>query len=313
MFAGVESLLGIEEVMQQLGGKYKIHRLAGDASSRQYFRAKSSHSSILLCLCPESEINRKFVDVANVYSAHSILVPAIYSVLRQGHLILLEDLGDHSFLDSIKPLVQEKKQAAYMDLFKLANDVSLIKDDIFPVFDKEWIERERIMLVNGLRAAKVCTEKETVDFNDDLIKNNEKELIIKSDYVPQHRDFHGRNIQVRDNRHYIIDFQDTFLSNSYYDIVSLVYDPYSDLTLDSRESLVVEYQSIQKQFNHKQFFATARQRLWKAIGTYLNQHYVYQKSGYLNYIKSTCQILRTLKLSDLQQRITEKLEDSSFD
>ena len=45
-----------------------------------------------------------------------------------------------------------------------------------------------------------------------------------------HRDYHSRNLMLRDGRLYLIDFQDARLGPNTYDLVSLLRDSYVDLT-----------------------------------------------------------------------------------
>lgn len=309
----LEKFGDIEEVEVLLGGSYVVSKLAGDASNRQYYRAESGGASLILCNSPDSSANEKFMSAAKIYNENKLPVPQVYASLNSGHLILLEDLGDQCFLDFSMQLANTSHQSAYRELFDIAGRIVLMEKNTFPVFDKPWIDRERTMLLNGLMSAKVSFEQDLVDFNNDCIQRNDKQLIEEKDYVPQHRDFHGRNIQVKDGTYFIIDFQDTFLSNGYYDIVSLVYDPYAKLSLNTRQALIADYQSTKVEFDEGKFLATARQRLWKAIGTYLNQHFVHSNSNYLRYVQPACEILGSLELSKVQTRMVNRLKDAEID
>jgi aminoglycoside/choline kinase family phosphotransferase len=53
-----------------------------------------------------------------------------------------------------------------------------------------------------------------------------------------HRDFQSRNIMVADGRFYIIDFQGGRLGPPHYDLASLLIDPYVDLPVALRETLL---------------------------------------------------------------------------
>ena len=313
MMTNFDKFADIEEVKELIGRDYQVSKLAGDASNRQYYRAESEGASLILCYSPDSSINEKFLHVAEIYAENKLPVPEVYASLDSGQLILLEDLGNQCFLDSSQLLSNSSQQAAYNKLFAIAGKISLMNQVTFPVFDKPWIDRERAMLINGLKSAETAFEQDLFEFNNDCIERNDKLLIEEKNYVPQHRDFHGRNIQVKGGSYFIIDFQDTFLSNCYYDIVSLVYDPYAKLSLNTRQNLIADYKLTQVDFDEGKFLATARQRLWKAIGTYLNQHFVHTKSNYLQYVRPACEILRTLELSKVQERMIENLKDAEID
>lgn len=313
MMTILDKFADIEEVKELLGREYQVSKLAGDASNRQYYRAVGGETSLILCYSPDSSTNEKFLNVAKIYAENKLPVPEVYASLDGGHLVLLEDLGNQSFLDSSQLLSNSSQQSVYNQLFAIAEKISLMNKVTFPVFDKPWIDRERAMLINGLKSAETASEQDLVEFNNDCIERNEKLLIEEKNFVPQHRDFHGRNIQVKGESYFIIDFQDTFLSNRYYDIVSLVYDPYAKLSLNTRQALIADYKLTQVHFDEGKFLATARQRLWKAIGTYLNQHFVHTKSNYIQYVRPACEILSYLELSKVQERMVKRLKDAEID
>ena len=53
-----------------------------------------------------------------------------------------------------------------------------------------------------------------------------------------HRDFHSRNIMLKDEDLAVIDFQDARLGSPSYDLVSLFYDSYIPFTVEAREQLL---------------------------------------------------------------------------
>jgi aminoglycoside/choline kinase family phosphotransferase len=53
-----------------------------------------------------------------------------------------------------------------------------------------------------------------------------------------HRDFQSRNIMIRDDRHYLIDFQGARTGPIQYDLASLLIDPYVGLNQDLRQHLL---------------------------------------------------------------------------
>ena len=113
-----------------------------------------------------------------------------------------------------------------------------------------------------------------------------------------HRDFHSRNIMIKGERIYFIDFQDARLGPPQYDLVSLVHDSYVQIS-DANATRLIEYYLEQfpealQMFNGKKdfmhFFALQMlQRCFKACGTFaavLNQR---GDRRYLKYLPHTLQ------------------------
>ncbi len=128
-----------------------------------------------------------------------------------------------------------------------------------------------------------------------------------------HRDYHGRNILLQDWRDFfsnakqrpalpcytIVDFQDARMGTPYYDLVSLLYDPYSFVS-EHEQSRCLEFFFKNSYFQKEKnlLFPQAIQRLLKALGSYFYLSNEKKMSHYRKYIPVT---LRTLV------RITEDL------
>jgi aminoglycoside/choline kinase family phosphotransferase len=107
-----------------------------------------------------------------------------------------------------------------------------------------------------------------------------------------HRDFHSRNIMVKDEQLALIDFQDARLGASSYDLVSLVFDNYVGFNLTTRTELLAQgLASLELVLTreethalHASYPAMILQRQLKAIGTYgfltLNK----KRGNYLRYV-----------------------------
>ncbi|MEZ4814903.1 MAG: phosphotransferase [Bdellovibrionota bacterium] len=89
-----------------------------------------------------------------------------------------------------------------------------------------------------------------------------------------HRDFHSRNLLVKGDQLFAIDFQDARMGPITYDLVSLLWDPYAYLKEDFRQTLLSEWKektllpgedatSIDEEIHRMKI-----QRLLKAIGNY---------------------------------------------
>jgi aminoglycoside/choline kinase family phosphotransferase len=101
------------------------------------------------------------------------------------------------------------------------------------------------------------------------------ERLARLPRVLVHRDFQSQNIIIRNGQAYLIDFQGMRSGLAEYDLASLLYDPYVDLTEAERAELIAycrEQQmnkgmAINGEFDSKLRFC-AMQRLMQALGAY---------------------------------------------
>jgi aminoglycoside/choline kinase family phosphotransferase len=93
--------------------------------------------------------------------------------------------------------------------------------------------------------------------------------LAKRSRVLVHRDFQSQNILVRNGQAYLIDFQGMRPGLAQYDLASVLYDPYVDLTEAERGELLEHYcdGKPDDDFTETLRFC-AMQRLMQALGAY---------------------------------------------
>jgi aminoglycoside/choline kinase family phosphotransferase len=111
-----------------------------------------------------------------------------------------------------------------------------------------------------------------------------------------HRDYHSRNLMVRDGRLAIIDFQDARLGPDTYDLVSLLRDSYVALSATDVDALIGLFLSLERgplgftgdaaRFRER-FDTMAVQRNLKALGTFGYQASVRRNPAYLDDVPRT--------------------------
>jgi aminoglycoside/choline kinase family phosphotransferase len=114
-----------------------------------------------------------------------------------------------------------------------------------------------------------------------------------------HRDFQSQNIIVRNGQAYLIDFQGMRPGLAEYDLASLLYDPYVDLTEAERAELMAYYCgrqlengiTINGEFDLK-LRLCAMQRLMQALGAYGFLGLVKGHKHFLQYIPNALRSLR---------------------
>jgi aminoglycoside/choline kinase family phosphotransferase len=110
-----------------------------------------------------------------------------------------------------------------------------------------------------------------------------------------HRDFQSQNILLRNGQAYLIDFQGMRPGLAHYDMASLLYDPYVDLSDAERDELLEHYC---REKPGADFMETLRlcamQRLMQALGAYGFLGLVKDHKHFLQHIPKAVRSLREI-------------------
>ena len=281
------SVLGVDEASGELMS------VAGDASSRRYFRfAHGSMSYVLAEAPPSSENNEAFVRVRALLAGAGVRVPDLLGVDYQRGYLLLEDLGDRLLLPALTP---EAAAGCYHRAFDLllhlnaaglegsglgAYDCTLLEEELsrFP----EWFAEGLL----GCRLDKT---------ESDLMESLNQKLIasaLEQPTVLVHRDFHSRNLMLLSGDELaLIDFQDAVIGPVTYDLVSLLracYIQWSPAQVEAwalayRERLLARGQlsGVSEETFLRWFDWMGLQRHLKVLGTFARLSLRDGKAGYL--------------------------------
>lgn len=290
---------------------YSLVPLAGDASTRRYYRlVKENRSWVLMEWEPfENPEKFPFISIQKYLHSCGIPVPEIIGFDQTKGYFLLEDLGD---LTLERRFWEFLKQEAILPFYQVTIDqlILLHKNSLDPKqkklctayqvqFDVEKFSWELNYTFKNLFTI-LCPHQLSAAENDSL----QKEFLTLATTLAQapqvlcHRDFHSRNIMIKGDRIYFIDFQDARLGPPQYDLVSLVHDSYVQLSPEIIQSLIDYYldhfpEGLQlfknkSEFMHY-FYLQMLQRCFKACGTFAA---VFNQRGdrrYLKYLPHTLQ------------------------
>jgi aminoglycoside/choline kinase family phosphotransferase len=130
------------------------------------------------------------------------------------------------------------------------------------------------------------------------------EKLDKCERILCHRDYHSRNLMIKNDHIYWIDFQDARMGPHTYDVVSLVRDSYVKMDWNTRQILFDYYFSelnnarlkhnltpILKADYETELNLMGLQRNLKAIGSFAYLACTKSKRNYLQYIKPTLEII----------------------
>lgn len=274
------------------GSDPKLVPVAGDASFRRYFRLQTGQHTRILCDAPpETEKNREFVAVAQIFADAGVRVPAVLDAdLPQGFL-LLEDLGDQTLL----PLLTDDNADGYYGqaLAMLERLARIDHEDLdLPAYD-----RDRLLQEMGLFPRWFCGELLAMDLDAGAQRRIARletllcDRALAQTQVVVHRDFHARNLmRLADGTLGTIDFQDAVVGPVSYDPVSLLRDCYlrwpparvREWSLAHRESLAARGLAVPPASGWLvDFDWMGLQRHIKVLGIFARLYVRDGKTGYL--------------------------------
>jgi len=199
---------------------------SSDASFRRYFRWEGEGRSFVVMDAPPPQENCKpFVDIAFLLAKSGINVPKIYAEDLERGFLLLNDLGNKTYLDVIDSenaddLFKDALQAllAYQQLPMVAPlpsyDVALLRRELelFP----EWYVKQELGI--EFDAAQQMLWQQVSDLLIDSALAQPKVLV--------HRDFMPRNLMLSVPNPGVLDFQDAVYGPVTYDITCLFKDAF---------------------------------------------------------------------------------------
>jgi N-acetylmuramate 1-kinase len=254
-------------------------------SDRRFYRVRSSPERplILVKYNLERAENRLYVQVAEFLAGHGIRAPKIYFHDPAEGLIWIEDLGETdlwSFRNESWPVRRALYESALDEIAKLHSLPHTAADEIrrdLPVaFDAALYRWEQQYFFENCLGRYFQMDPQLVGELSGLPALEEiAERLAALPRVLVHRDFQSQNIVIRDGQAHLIDFQGMRPGLAEYDLASLLYDPYVDLTQSERDELVNVYRLCREQHgtrrrvdDEEMFLLCAMQRLMQALGAY---------------------------------------------
>jgi N-acetylmuramate 1-kinase len=288
----------------------KIAPINRGGSDRKFYRIRCSpdQTLILVKYNLEREENRHYVQIANFLDAHGIRVPKIYFHDPVEGLIWIEDLGE-SDLYSYRHeswLVRRAFYESVLDqiatLHALPESVCVeMKEHLPAEFNTALYIWEQNYFFENCLGRYFGIDNVKLDALATLPALQEiAERLADLPRVLVHRDFQSQNIIMRNSLAYLIDFQGMRPGLPEYDLASLLFDPYVDLSSTERAELICYYKEKQAK-NGRMIdgeFAEilglcAMQRLMQALGAYAFLGLVKGHKHFLKHVPAAIRSLRS--------------------
>ena len=263
-----------------------ISPLPKSASYRRYFRIKSNNKNAIGVYNADRKENEAFISFTKHFLKHNIHVPQLYTEELDNHVYLLEDLGDTTLYslisgkrndDQFTSIVLEHYKRSLKELIKF--QVKASQDlDYSVCYPRNSFDQQSIMWdLNYFKYYFVKLTQTPFDeqkLEDDFNSFIKLLLSTETNYF-MYRDFQSRNIMIKDNELYFIDYQGGRKGALQYDVASLLYDAKADLPQDLRNELLEFYISLltdstktRKDEFKKYFYSYVLIRIFQSMGTY---------------------------------------------
>ena len=219
-------------------GAAEIRPLAGDASFRRYFRVvDGARTAVLMDAPPPHEDPRPFIAIAEWLSARGFVPPAILAQDLDAGLVLIEDLGDVRFRETIdaEPHRETALYAEAVDLLLTLHGHEAA--DVAP-YDRAVLQREAALFVEWYcPAVGIAPDAEGLRAAWDAVfgaLEGERAVTVL-------RDYHAENIMLTRGTLGLLDFQDALAGHAAYDLVSLLQDARRDVPESIEAAMLARY------------------------------------------------------------------------
>ena len=290
--------------------KARVVPLTGDASDRKYFRVLVPNAaSIVLAVYPArfDYLTMSFVNVAELLTQMPVPVPAILGHEDELGILALEDLGDVTLQAHLGTAPHADHHALYRQAVGLIaviqrHGASLESEKYQPyrvAFDVDKLTWEMDFFIKHFMEAyrgAALTDSSRAALRQELGVIVEE--LAAEPRVLCHRDYHSRNLMLRNGRLVVIDFQDARMGPDTYDLVSLLRDSYVDIPESVADDLQAYFLALKGMAGaevefRRRFDLMALQRNLKALGTFGYQTTARGNPVYIQYIPRTLRYART--------------------
>src|SRR5262245_7992152 len=309
-----------------------VAQLAGDASSRRYYRARLSGSerppSVIVMKLPagsglplsseelaifkEDPKELPFLNVHRFLRQIGVAVPELYGRWESEGILFLEDLGDTALWDR----VQGADEQSVMDWYRRAIDELLQlqvrgtekRDESCIAFHQRfdfklymWEFEHFIEYGLEKRPGAVVSASAVAELRK--LFTGIAGVLDSQTPCLSHRDYHSWNLMIHDDIVRVIDFQDALLAPPQYDLASLLNDRITDSVVKPHlERKLLDYYADRRrelkasENDRDKFFETYRlsaiQRDLKVVGRFYYLDQVKGKPGYMKFVPPTVRRLR---------------------
>ena len=233
-----------EAFKHEPGSEPVSKKLKGDGSDRKWHRFSSGPHTLIAVehgIRPTTAVCEAdaFVNISRHLYSCSLPVPQIFSADPFSGLAFMEDLGDRHLQDAVLAAASDRERAALYQ--RVINRLVLLSQEGARGFDPAWpyqtaaydkqviLEYECAYFVRAFLHLKMELLDITYATLEDEFKALAEKTLANGITGFMHRDCQSRNIMLRGEDCFFIDFQGGRQGPVQYDLASLLIDPYVEL------------------------------------------------------------------------------------
>ncbi len=230
----------------------EISELSASGSNRRYFRLRGGNFSIIGVIGTSLEENRAFCSLSKHFYDKGIKVPRVFAVSDDGMAYIQEDLGDIQLYKAVSHGRESGEYSSYERMLLCSTMEKLPRIQFKGGEDLDWgvcypepAFGER-MIMFDLNYFKYCFLKATgLDFHEVKLQEDfekfKDDLLLDMGNTFLYRDFQARNVMIRDDQPYFIDFQGGRRGPIYYDVASFIWQARARYPEDLKSEMLSSY------------------------------------------------------------------------
>lgn len=291
----------VKPLQGQLGGSGRaILRLSGEAGSA------------IGIVYPVREENVAFLEFSRHFRRHGLPVPEIYAQDLANGAYIEEDLGDTTLFDFLSAnrkgdeigaevIDAYRKVLAILPRFQIEAGRDLNYKVCYPrsSFDKQSIAWDlNYFKYYFLRLAAIPFSEQALE--NDFTRLTKLLLAAPHDYF-LYRDFQSRNVMLRGDEPYFLDYQGGRKGALQYDVASLLFDGKADLPPAVRQELLdyyldrlAEFIPLDRAAFMEYYYAYVYVRIMQALGAYGFRGFYERKAHFLQSVPYALKNIRWL-------------------
>ena len=289
----------------------EIAEMPSSGSNRRYFRLKGEHTLIGV-VGTSVEENNAFIYMSAHFAQKGLSVPKVL-ICSDDHIAYLqEDLGDTILYNAIEKgrltrvFGEEEKRLLVKTIRKLPDIQFAGADgmDFSHCYPAPAFNSRSIMW--DLNYFKYCFLKATgLEFLEDKLEDDFQRLtdvlMRSSSATFMYRDFQSRNVMIKDDEPWFIDFQGGRKGPVYYDVASFLWQAKANFPDSLRQELLKEYidalrkyQPVNEPYFHAQLHHFVLFRTLQVLGAYGFRGYFEKKPHFMQSVPFAIANLREL-------------------
>ncbi len=287
-----------------------IEAIHAAGSERNYFRIRSNSKVAIGVFHLDDKENQAFISFSKTFSNLNFNTPKLFAEQLQNQIYLIEDLGDQD-LFSLVLTDAESLSDKTISLYKKSLNAlvefqtrAVKQIDFTKCTPRSTLDKQSLLWdLNYFKYYFLKTQK--IEFDEQKLENDFHTFINYLLEADQnyfiHRDFQSRNILIRDNEPYFIDYQGGRMGPLQYDVASLLFQVKANLNSEIKQELLEYYIGLlgkNPEINissfRKYFYPYVLMRLCQVMGAYGFRGLIERKAHFIQSIPFAISSLKSL-------------------